>query len=386
MLFGGADGHRVRGRRTDPAYQRNLAEAARFLADVYSGRRPVYHLQEVLTTSDFPLLFGDILDRQILASYREWPVTWPSLARRATVRDFRNVKRFPPATGGDARLDVVDEQAPYPETPINEQAAIQYAVKKYGRRIAFSWEAIINDDLDQLRDVPVRFGRAARRTEQRFVTELFVDVNGPHASFYTAGNANIINTTNGASADNPPLSIAGLQDGWKVLANQTDETGEPIFLEMVTLVVPPALEITARNILNATQLEITTAMGGGQPPNPATAGEQRLIVANWMRNNLTLVVDPYIPMTATTANGSTSWFLFANPAVGRPAIEVGFLVGHEEPEVWIKEANARRAGGGAVDPMEGDFDTDSIQYRIRHVLGGSRIDARATAASNGSGA
>jgi hypothetical protein len=85
---------------------------------------------------------------------------------------------------------------------------------------------------------------------------------------------------------------------------------------MVTLVVPPALEITARNIMNATQLWTTTGRGRRPAAEPGHRGDQRLIVDNWMRNRMTLVVDPYIPMTATSANGNTSWFLFANPSRG----------------------------------------------------------------------
>lgn len=368
-----------------PDYPRMLAEAATLWSDVLGGRKPTWRLQEALTTSDFPLLTADIIDRQMLAKYREWVPTWPAYAARRTVRDFRTVKEFPPAYGADLRLDAVKEQAEYPEVTLTEQAALTWSVQKYGRRIAFSWEAIINDDLQQLMDIPGRFAMAARRTESRFVVDLFVDVNGPHASFYTVGNKNQIVVANGAATANPPLSIAALQDAFKVLANMKDEQGEPIFIDAVTLVVPPALEIVARNILNAIQLEITTAAAGGAPPNPATAGEQRLIVQNWMRNKLTLVVDPYIPMVASTANGNTSWFLFANPNEGRPAIRLGFLRGHEEPEIFMKSSNAVRVGGGPTDPMDGDFETDTVQWKVRHVLGGVRMDPKMTVASNGSG-
>jgi hypothetical protein len=381
----------VRSRRQVPSAQHEaqVAEAVLLLANVMHGRLPISRLQEALTTSDFPLLFGDILDRQVLAAYREWPSVWTAIARRAVVSDFRNVKVFPPAWGADSRLDEVREQAEYPEAKINEQAAIQYAVKKYGRRIGFSWEAITNDDLQQLTDIPQRFGRAARRTESRAVIDLYVDASGPHASLYTSGNKNIINATNAGgafTAVNPPLSIAGLQQAYAVLANMKDENGEPMFLDAVTLVVPPALEVTAQNILNATSIEATTLGAGGAPPNPATAGEQRLVIQNWMRNRLTLVVDPYIPMVASSANGNTSWFLFANPNTGREALRIAFLRGHEEPEIWIKSPNAQRVGGGMVDPMDGDFDTDTVQYRVRHVVGATRIDPKGTVASNGSGA
>lgn len=375
----GAGAHSVAA-RLGPRYLERLAEAAQFVQRVFAGRTPLFRFQEMMTTSDFPYLFADILDRQMLGRYTEWPVTWPSVAKRSVVNDFRSVKRFLPPTGAESVLTAVPERAPYPEVALTEQAPITYAVTKYGQKAGFSFEAMINDDMDALKDIPERFARAARRTEEYKVTQLFVDANGPHASLYTSGNANIVNTTNGASDDNPPLSISGLQDAMLVLGNQVDEVGEPIMIETVTLVVPPALEIVAQNILNATEI----IAGGNNQTGGGGVAAQALRVANWMRNRVNLVVNPYIPIIASSANGNTTWFLFANPNSGRPAIEVGFLRGHETPEIFIKEPNTRRVGGGTVDPMNGDWDTDSIEYKVRHVLGMTRIDARVTVGSNGS--
>ena len=66
------------------------------------------------------------------------------------------------------------------------------------------------------------------------------------------------------------------------------------------------------------------------------------------------------------------------------ALELGFLRGHEAPEIFIKESNQRRIGG-AINPLDGDFDSDSVEYKVRHCFGGSRGDGKATVASNGSG-
>ncbi|KAA3644553.1 MAG: hypothetical protein DWQ07_14130 [Chloroflexi bacterium] len=352
--------------RKNPVYKKRLAEAAKLVADVYNGIRDPYFLREALSTSDFPQLFGDILDRQVLASYREWPRTYQNYVKTATVRDFRTVKRFR-VDGGEGRLDEVDEQAAYPGSSLSDDE-YGYAVKKHGRRMPFSWETMINDDLDALKDVPERFGRAARRTEEYFATTLWIDANGPHASLYAAGNNNIVTS-------NPALSIPALQTAMTVLAAQVDAEDEPIVVETVELVVAPALRITARNILNAIQLELTESGG---------SSDQKLIVENWMRNEVRLSVAPYIPTVASSANGNSTWGLFANPS-DRPALEMGFLRGHTEPEVFIKAPNAMRAGGGSVEPMAGDFETDSIEYKVRHVVGGGRMDPKMTVASNGSG-
>lgn len=386
-IFDG-EGVNVRQRSQAPHYQARLAEATAFLASILDGRRPAHYLREVMTTSDFPYLFGDILDRQVLAHYQTWPTIWPQIAKRGTVRDFRQAKLFPPAYGADLRLSKVPEVTAYPEAVLTEQAPLTRQVHKWGRRVPLSWEAIVNDDLDQLKDLPRRLGVAAGRTEDREITDLVAQSTGPHSSLYTVGNDNIINTTNHASQDNPPLSIKGLQDGMIVLANQVDEEGEPIMIDAVVLMVPPSLEIPARNILNATEIQVTQA--GGVPDvhrtdsSPSATGEQRLVTQNWMRSRVQLVVNPYLPLVDTTS-GHTAWYLFASPQTGRPALQLDFLRGYETPQVLIKSPNAVLPGGGLADPMGGDFDTDTVQYRVRHVLGALQIDGKATVASNGTG-
>ncbi|MGB8248291.1 MAG: hypothetical protein WCE98_09810, partial [Chlorobium sp.] len=380
-LFAG-EGQRAPSRRgtTSPEYQRRLGEAVSFVADVVEGRRPSYHLMEALSTSDFPILFGDILDRQVLASYREWVPTWQPIAKRRVVRDFRGVKLFKPLTGMNGILEEVGELAEYPEGDLDEQATQTITVAKYGKRLGLSWESIVNDDLDQLRDIPNRMGRMARRTENRLATELYVDAAGPHASLYTVGNANIVNTTNAPGMvggdDNPPLSVIGLTQALLVLGNMTDEDGNPIEHEAATLVVPPALEVTANNILNATAIELTT-MGGTVDGTPFP--ERRLLAANWLSRKVRLVVNPIIPNIATS-NGNTSWWVFADPAADREALVMAFLRGWEDPAVFMKSANARRVGGGDIDPLDGDFDTDSVAYKVRHVIGAARVDPKATVA------
>lgn len=368
------EGRSARGRQRDPQYMAKLTEAAQLMAHASTGnRRAILHLEEALTTSDFPLMFGDILDRQLLANYMEIPAVWRNFVKVATVRDFRTVNRYA-VDGAESTLSIVPEQAQYPESSLSE-SRFQYSVKKYGRRIPFSWEAIINDDLGALTDIPARFARAARRTEAKFATSLYVGTTGPDATFFASGHNNIVTS-------NPILSIAALQTAFTLLAAQRDADGEPIVIDAVELVVPPALEVTANNIINATQMFLTT--NGGVGAVDASA-EQRLQVNNWMSRRVRLSVDPYIPIVASSSNGNTSWFLFANPNQSRPAIEVGFLRGHETPEIFVKSANAQRVGGGTVDPLDGDFDTDSVQYKVRMCIGGTVLDYKAAIASNGSG-
>jgi hypothetical protein len=360
-VFAG-EGIRVGRRRTDnPRYRQALLETVHLYQDVLGGSYLAMHrFQEAMTTSDFPLLFGDVLDRQLLAAYDEWPVAWQQIARRGTVRDFRKVKRFT-MDGGGAVLDKVGQVQEYPAAG-RVEGKYEYAAEKYGRRMPFSWEDFVNDDLDAFRESPNVLAAAARRTEERFATALYAGVSGPNTAFFTAGNGNIMTAK---------LSTGSLQEAFTKVSKQRDPDGNPIYIEMMHLVVPPALEVTANNIINAVDIEFTEVSGRVVRSN------------NWLKNRLRILVNPWLPILAATANGDTSWYLAADPGRGRPAMEVGFLRGNEQPATFVKTPNAMRVGGGLINPTEGDFDTDSIEYKVRHVVGGTLMDPKMAVASDG---
>ncbi|MEU8158034.1 Mu-like prophage major head subunit gpT family protein [Micromonospora sp. NPDC048986] len=376
QLFGG---NRQTRRSNQRDYRARLTQVANMYQGVLRGdRRAAIAFQEAMSRSDFNFLFGDIIDRQLLSAYQTRPVQWPSFAKRGRVRDFRTVKRFT-LDGGEAALNKVKELAPYKVRQVTD-GGYEYSVVKYGDKIAISWETLINDDLDALSDLPTRLGNAARRTEEKFAAELFTSSAGPNGTFFSEANRNVITDAVIGSdiTPNPALSITALQQAMQVMGQQKDSDGGPIYVEGTTLVVPPALEVVANNIINAT--EIVAASGGGDG-----TGNDQLRVTNWMRNRVSVVVNPWLPIINTT-NGNSAWYLFANPNVGRPAMEIGFLIGHETPELWVKSPDAMRVGGGPVAPEEGDFDHDSVEYRVRMVLGGTLMDAKSAVASTGANA
>jgi hypothetical protein len=362
-----SDGRGIRSmRRDDPRYLRSLAEATQLVANVTAGKAPMYRLQEAMTTSDFPLLFGDILDRSMLGRYNEWPAVWPKLAKRGTVKDFRTKRQFT-LDGMEAILTQVPQGTEYPEAAPTE-GKYDYSVSKYGRRVPFMWEVFVNDDLDALRDTPNSLAKAARMSEERFGVELFVDSTGPDATYFTAGVGNRI-TTGGAG-----LTIANLTAALQAFWGFKDADGNPIYTGPVRLVVPPALGVTAMNIANAT--EIRAASGGG-----VATGQDAITASNWVGGMIAeVVIDPWLPVVDTSANRNTTWYLFSDPNIGRPAMEMGFLRGHETPEMFMKSANAVRIGGGLVGADEGSFENDGIDYKIRHVFGGGLLDQKAAVA------
>jgi hypothetical protein len=332
-----------------------------------------YHLKEAMVTADFPYLFGDVLDRSLMAAWGTTMPSWRNYIDVGTVRDFRAAKMLG-IEGMGAVLDSVGERAEYPERGPSEETPITRQVSKYGGRFGISFEAMINDDLGALRDLPQKLVEAARRTEALAASKMYVGTAGFNTALYTDGFDNIVNTHAGASANNPALSLANLAQAFLVLGGHKDIDGFPIVIDAVTLVVGPALRVTANNIINAT--EIMIASGGG-----AYNASDQIRVANWMRNNLTVEVDPYISMTATS-NASTAWFLFASKGAPRTAVHMDYLQGHESPELFVKTPNASRVGGGTVPES---FENDQQEFKVRHIFGLTQIAPYATVASNGSG-
>ena len=332
---------------------------------IYEGKvlpkhRRDYLIQEALTTSDFPYLMGDVLDRQMLADYQATPPVWQAFTKMSTVKDFRTNRRLKMG-GGDEALELVSEKGEYLASDRTE-TAYTIAVQKYGRQFDISWESLINDDLNALKDTPKRFSNAAQRTEHRLATGLYVH----NVTLATAGRGNL--SVN-------PLTIANLETGIEWFASVTDVGGEPIANRARFLVVPPALELTARQILTSAQkmglAGATTIAGAPDVWVPTTN-----VVANL---GLTLIVDPYITILGVAASEPLSavggWYLFAAPSE-LAVIEVAHLSGHERPEIVMKASDKVTVGGGAVNSMSGDFATDNVFYRVRVVVGGTTLDYR----------
>jgi len=332
-----------------------------------------YQLREAMVSADFPYLFGDVLDRSLMAAWSTSMPRWQEYVATGSVRDFRQAKMLG-IEGMGAVLDAVGERAEYPERGPSEETPITRQVSKYGARFGISFETLINDDLGALRSLPQKLVEAARRTEALAVSKMYVGSTGMNATLINDTFDNQVNTHAGASANNPALSLANLAQAFLVLGNHKDVDGFPIVMDAVTLVVPPALEVTANNIINST--EITVATGGG-----AYNAADQLRVNNWMRNRLSVVVDPYVSMTANS-NGASSWWLFASTGAARPALQVDYLSGHEAPELFVKTPNASRVGGGTVAES---FENDEQAFKVRFIFGVTQIAPYAVVGSNGSG-
>ena len=353
-----------------PVGEKPISEASvgRFL-DLLSNKaklpthRQEYLLREVITTTDFPDLFGFTLERDVLARYRAAEADWRRYCKVGTLPNF-NIAELHKVQGNDTRLARVAEKGEYLVNPMDD-SHYHRQVFKHGRQFDISWEATINDFLDAFADMPARFAAAAVNTESFQVTDLFVAATGPDPLLFGAPIVDV----DGANVTNVgvlPLTIANLETTMQLMAAQTDLNGQPLNIRGMHLVVPPALEFTARAIITSA-LKMWTDPAAGPLAFPTTNVISQV--------GIQLHVDPWIPVIDVSATVGLTWYLFADLTTGA-AMQMDFLRGQEEPEICMKNSDKVTVAGGALSPFSGDFATDNIFYRVRHVLGGTQLDPR----------
>jgi len=376
--------------RLDPFYMRqafHLTESGAF--EMLCRRYPMV-FRETMTSSDFNALTVDVLDRQLLGDYTEVPIPVMPLVQKATLNDFRNKKIFI-MDGLEQPFTSVAEMQDLPLGDLSQRTAITYAPLKYEKGARISWEAVVNDDLGIFRDLSQRLARGARRTKHKFITGLYSGATGPNATLFSSTFKNQVIVANGAATANPALSVQGLADAMTVFMNQVDTNGDPIEIPgRLFLVVGPSLYVTSMNLMH--QLAVYANTNGGTltaAGSGATAtnyNAQMVKVDNWLVQNMTVIVDPYLPIVTTSAGVKlTQWYVFADPASqGRPAIQVGDLRGFDTPQLYEKVPNTMRVGGG-VEPLLGDFRTMSTEFKALIAFGGVVLDGRSAVASTGQG-
>jgi hypothetical protein len=357
-------------RRGQPeSWDAQIEECVRLVdnAEGYDSATWAYRIQEAMTTSNFSGLFGDALEREVRARYTTAQPNVAQVSKRRDLRDFREAKSWL-YTGIQGRLQQVEEKGEYLARTLTE-AETTWAVKKWGDQVDFSWEAFINDDLGALADVAQRMADSAVNTNEYFLTSLCWAAAGPITATFADATATTV------------LTIANLETAVEAMSSRTQtdpNTGAiPLMARPKYLMVPPALEFTALQILNSPIKQWTY---GGDDEAAAVPYPTTNVISQY---GLVLIVNPWIPLLDTTT-GTTTWALFTDPR-DIPTLEHGHLKGHEAPEIWMKAPDAVRVGGGTVGQFDGDFATDNIFYRTRHTLGGTSLDPNGGWVSSGSG-
>jgi hypothetical protein len=325
-------------------------------------------LREAMTMDDFPLLFGDTLNRTMRARYEAVNPGMRQIVKWRPTRDFRQNKTFL-MTGLDGRLQEVGEKGERLSGTLTESKTYWY-LKKYGRQCDFSWEAYINGEYGLFSDIPARLIDAAVNTREYLITSQLCDNTGP------------IDATFAIATATTPLSIGNLEIGIAAMMEQTIDPGTgvvPLNVKPRFLVVPPRLKFMAMKIL------MKGGWGQWVADDDDVTPPAQYPMANVIPDEgLSLIVNPWLPIIDTTS-GNTAWYLISDPNGSTPLLEFGGLMGREEPEIFMKGSDKIAVGGGPVSPFEGDFSTENIYYAIRYCIGGGVCDTYGGYASTGVG-
>jgi len=277
------------------------------------------------------------------------------------VADFRSVKRFK-ASIGRGYLPLIPQGESYKSDKPSE-SYYEFQVNKYGGVRNIFWEALVSDDLGALRDTPDDLAAQAANTEWRFATSLFAANSTLYSTTHSVGGVNYSNKiTAKLTAESLAAAIGQMGD-----YPSDDDDGTPIMNDPVYIVCGSKETLfKAEQILASTTVAYTGDTDAGNLPT-------LMIVPQEVRNRMYARYNPWIRLFDPT-NYDTSWYLFSEPAMGW-AVEVAFLRGYAQPQMFMRASSQMMLGGGLADPLAGGFDNDAVDYKVRHVIGGSHTNA-----------
>jgi hypothetical protein len=345
-------------------------------------------IQEDMSTSDFPTALKAITTVAFLGQYQQLPSIWDQYARPYNVNNLRpqafysllpDYSNLPATAGGvttilqaPGGIPRVPELTEFPSISFSASAS-SFGVAKYGARVNFSFEMLLNDEWNVLESLPTELAQLAKNQEDIVATEALASPTGPNALFFNSGNANLINTTNGFATVNPALTYDAVVDAISVI-RQRKFNGNPVVVQQFALMVPPALAVAAERMLQITQFRQVT-------------GSETLLYESSQIADIKLIINPWLPIIDTSANVNKTWYLVPYQSQGtRPAVVFSKIRGREVPELRIADVTGDYLGGGEVPGSEGSFQNDDIQFRVRHFVGAAGIGFETTAVSNGTGA
>jgi len=356
-------------------------EAAKLLEGALRGdRSDKLKLQEGIATSDLPVQLAPTINKIMLENYAVQPKVWDRFATRLVVDDFRPVtfqsmryeddgKNNQGDVFRDGSLPTVGEYDEYPTAGWFNVTEQTMAVKKAGQRIRFSWEAIINDgQIGLLERLPIELAQKAAGKEDEEVTKQLVAAGGLNTTNFKSANQNLL-------TGNAALSLESLEAAIEAANKQTFNGNLITPVTRFALVVPRSLEMTAKRILAIQQVRTETTVGSVVTST---------VTGNPIGSQIEIVVNDWI--TKINSGAGAYWFLIPVPGQSlNPAVALGFLRGHEAPELRVKSNSGLYLGGGAVPAREGGFDNDDFEMRIRHIATGGFIVPTGTIASTGAG-
>lgn len=258
-------------------------------------------------TSDFAALMANVASTRLSAAYQQAASTYQAWARRApNAPDFKEISVV--KMSGAPELLQTNEHGEFTYGTLADGAE-KYSVVTYGRIVALTRQAIVNDDLRAFDRMVQAFGNSASRLENRLVYAQLTDnptMADSVALFEASAHKNYV-------ASGATLALDKLGNGRTAMRKQTGLQGEVLNVTPRYLIVPATLEQSAYQFTSANYV----------PSEPSKVNEFRA----GGRSALEPIVEPLLDATSTS-----TWYLAADSAA-IDTVEYCYLDGAEGPVI-----------------------------------------------------
>jgi len=310
----------------------SMLELARKSLDVAGIRHEGLNVLEVAgramhQTTDFPEILANVANKTLRSAYQAAPRTFTGWAKANTARDFKEISRT--QMGDSPSLVQINEHGEYTYGTMGEMAE-KYALATYGRIVAVTRQAIVNDDTSAFSRTIPSFGSSAAMLESDIVYGI-VTANGNMSDGNALFHADHNNLDNAAV-----ISVASLGVARARMRTQTSINGQRINVMPRSLLVPAALETIAQQFTSTAHM-----------PDPATN-------INPFAGTLQVVAEPRLD-----ASSNSRWYLIADPSQ-IDTVEYSYLEGSEG--VYIETRNG--------------WEIDGVEIKARHDFAAKAIDWR----------
>jgi len=276
------------------------------------------------STSDFPGIFENALNRVLLERYAVAEPTYKMISRQRNFADFREVSLL--RVGDFPTLKKVAENGEIEFGTFGESKETA-VLAAYARGIRISRQMLVNDDLGAIDEVLSTVASAvARFEEQTFYGFALAVKMADNVNMFHASHKNL-------AAAGSPINVASVGDGRAAIRKQTGVGGEKLGLNPTVLLVGPNQETAAEQLV-------------------AAITPQSSAVVNPFSGKLTVVMSAEIE--------DNSWYLFAGPTGGGANFVHGYLEGAEAPRVRMDEPFGQQ---GMAATVELDFGLGAADFR-----------------------
>lgn len=283
------------------------------------------------STSDFPAIFENALNKRLLAAYQTARPVYRAIAERMDFTDFRP---HPISQVGDwPTLLPVGETGEIKFGTVSDKKE-SVALVAYARAMRISRQMMINDDLSAIDRILSSRGQAVAAFEDATFFAMMLSGSNADGPTLLETGRQVFNATDktkaSAAAAITPASVAlGIAD----MRLRKNVSGEAyLATEPRILLTGPAKEFEAMQLL--------------APIQAAQA------------SNVNPYVGKLVPVTTPYIAGNT-WHLFADPSAV-PSFMYGYLQGEAGPRMRMDEPFGTQ---GVAYSVELDFGVGAIDYR-----------------------